>query len=824
VADAGTPSYSWDFGDNTTSGETNPQKTYTEPDSYDVMLLMQTGSCKDSITKTIQVNPLPPAGFSATNACVGASVDFTPSNEGQKAYNWSMDGIQTQSVTPSHIFNTAGIFPVTLTVTSDSGCMASSTSNVEIYARPHADFTFSGVCLGNAVQFYNQTTLSGGSLTYRWTFDDGDRSTDANPEYTFSAPAGNKNTELIAVSNHGCADTIVKTIEIYPLPSPGLPPAISTCGSSYVLDATVNNPGIAVSSYTWNNGWRQPALTVTRNGHYSVDIVSSKGCKVSEAMDVTLNTTVDPRLPKDTSFCGQGVLDALYPDVNCTWFSGEHQRRLTITRDGWYGVTILDQNNCYARDSVYVTVHALPQVSLGNDLTECIGTPVNLDAGAGFSNYLWSIGANTRIISITSQDRYKVTVTDANGCKNNATVNVTYLPVPAKPLPNEITDCKYAMIDAGNTASSYLWSTGETSDIIRVENSGDYWVRVSNGYRCFTYDTVKVNILPIDDVHLGNDISVCEGTKVTLDAGQHSAGYSYKWNRQTTASPLYNVTVGGRYTVELLNTSNGCTSKDTINVQFLPGPRINLGNDKSLCNALSVTLDAGNPGSVIQWGSSNGMVSIQQTIDVTQAGKYWVTVVNANGCAAFDTVQIYPSSADIAAEFIFDSDVYTGDTVNFCNMSIPTPYTSNWQFGDGVKSIVENPYHIFYFADTFHVTLTVSNEYCSSTVSEPITVQPAFKKLKIGEATPGKFVQITSSRVYPNPNGGDFTFEITLSDYADIVVAIFDLKGTLISIQKFKNVEELTRRYSLTGLSTGVYILKAMVGDKNSAAYKIIKY
>jgi PKD repeat protein len=824
LADAGTPSYSWDFGDNTTSSETNPQKTYAVYGPYDVTLYMETGNCTDSLTKTLWVNPRPSANFTSSSVCVGVSTDFNPtSKDNVKIFDWNIDGSHIQTMIPSHVFNTAGIFPVTLTVTSDSGCVASATSNIEIYARPHANFSFLNVCQGDAVHFYNQSTLTGGSLTYRWTFDDGDRSTEINPEYTFAAPAGNKSTELIAVSNHNCADTIVKVVETYPLPAADMATPVSTCGSSFILDATVNNPAITVTSYVWDNGSRLPTRKVSNDGNYSVDITSSKGCKVSESVSVALNSQVDPRLPNDTSFCGEGVLDAHSPAANCTWFTGEHQRYLTVTNDGWYGVTVIDQNDCYARDSVYVTVHAIPQVSLGSDIAECSGTQVSLDAGPEFSIYKWSTGANTQSISINSQDRYKVTVTDAFGCKNSSSVNVTYLPVPGKPLPAEITGCKYAVIDARSSVTSYLWNTGETSDIIRVENSGEYWVRVSNGNTCYTYDTVKVNILAIDDVHLGNDISVCEGTKVTLDAGQHSIGYTYKWNKQTSASPLYNVNIGGRYTIELLNTTNGCSSKDTINVQFMAGPRINLGNDKSLCNALSATLDAGNPGSVIQWGSSNGMVSTQQTIDVTEAGKYWVTVVNEKGCYAFDTIQIYPSSAIIIGEFIFDSDVYTGDTVNFCNMSSPLPYTSDWQFGDGVKSTVENPSHVFYFSDVFNVTLTVSNDYCSSTVIKPITVQPATKKHKIGENY-GKYIEITSSKVYPNPNGGEFTFEITLSDYADIVVAIFDLKGAMVNIQKFKNVAELTKHYSLTSLGTGVYILKAMVGNKNSAAYKIIKY
>jgi PKD repeat protein len=833
TAESGSPVYTWDFGDDSTSNKINPQKTYIKTGSYDVTLYMQNGSCTDSLTKTVMVKPKPKISILSGNACEGESVDFSvylePSYPGEKlnSYNWVMDGISTSFANPSHSFSSYGTFPISLTVVNDVGCSATANDDIEIYQKPHANFTFENKCFGKTVNFYNQSTLSGGRLSYRWRFVDKDTSTNPNPDYVFKDLTGNKNVRLIAFSsNNGCSDTIVKVVEVYPLPANRLASPISTCGSSYLLDATVINLGMT-ANYTWlKDGSHNPIFNAKKDGQYIVDITSNHGCYTSDTVELALNSQVNPHLPVNPAYCGLGILDARYSGATYSWYPSGNQRTLTVTQTGLYKVTVTDQNNCTGKDSTFVTVYSLPHVSLGNNVTECSGKSVVLNAGTGFSNYQWSTGENKSSIAVTTQDNYKVTVTDLHQCQDTSSVSVTFLPVPRKPLANQlITGCKYAIINAGTNAASFLWNTGETANTITATNSGNYWVKVSNGNQCFIYDTVQVNILPIDDVNLGNDISVCEGQQVTLNAGQHGQEYSYIWNRQSTSSSIYNVKIGGRYIVELLNRNDGCSARDTVNVQFIPAPRINLGSDRSLCNSNSLTLDAGNPGSVIQWGSSNGLVSTQQTIDITGAGKYWVTVVNESGCISFDTLQIYPSSGEIIAEFIFDSEVYEGDTVHFCNMSYPTPYSSNWQFGDASQSTIENPPHVFYYPGTFNVTLTVSNQYCSYIVTEPIVVQQQLlKKRKIGNNTYGAFVEIMSSKVYPNPNRGEFTLELKLSDYADILVAVYDLKGGMVSVQKFKNVMELTNGYDLRRLSPGVYILKAMVGNKNSASYKIVKY
>lgn len=826
VAQGATPSYRWNFGDGSSSNSVNPQKIYELSGTYEVTLVMQTGSCIDSIIREVQVLELPEASFSSSNACAGSEIKFSPVIKTNKAYSWNIAGSNTTVMSPVKAFTNPGTFNVSLAVTSASGCVASSTGTFEVYPRPKAEFTFEDVCLGGTVQFYNQSSVLGGGLTYEWSFEDDNPTAATNPSFVFAAPAGQKEVKLIATSNHSCTDTITKTVEVFPVPSAGLPTSITYCEDKYTLDATVKDPAIRGISYLWSNGSKQAQLTVDRDGTYSVDITSDKGCHIKESTIVTLNTKIDPKLPDNTSFCGKGMLDALYSDASCTWFKNGVEvsggRYLEVSENGLYKV-VVDDSKCSGNDMVNVTINPVPSVSLGNDITECTGTSVTLNSGSGFSSYQWSTGETSASITIHTPAKYKVTVINSFGCSHADTISVSYLPVPAKPLPQVITQCNSATIEAGDNAISYLWSTGSTGSSVVVNTSGAYWVKVSNGYQCFTYDTVNVTILHVDKLNLGNDISVCEGKKVILDAGTHDASYTYTWNRQTSSSSTFQVSKGGRYVAELKNTDNGCSSRDTVFVEFKSSPQVSLGNDKALCNALSVTLDASNPGSLYQWTVPDGSAPIQQTYEVKEPGKYSVLVMNPNGCVASDTIEVFPSSASLVADYILDSEVFSGDTVNFYDLSYPEPYTSMWDFGDGIQSTQTSPSHVFYLSDTFHVTLTVDNGYCTSSLTKIISVTPSLKKKSLYDDTDIKFIEILSSNLFPNPTSGNFTFEMTLSNYADVIISVFDLRGSLIFMEKADNTSEFSKQYYLDRLKQGIYIFKASVG-KEAVTYKIVKF
>lgn len=128
--------WSWNFG-NGTSNVQNPSNTYTATGTQTVTLIVATSAgCADTITRTVFVNPLPTATFSSVSACPdsAAFTDLSTMNPGTLlGWNWTFGDTNTSALqNPTHTYDSAGTYLVTLAVTSDSGCIAVYSDSVTV--------------------------------------------------------------------------------------------------------------------------------------------------------------------------------------------------------------------------------------------------------------------------------------------------------------------------------------------------------------------------------------------------------------------------------------------------------------------------------------------------------------------------------------------------------------------------------------------------------------------------------------------------------------------------------------------------------------------
>ena len=243
--------YSWDFGDGVYSTEQNPSHTYYTDGNYTAILTVtdnQDSQDFDSITITV-TPPLTPVvasgNASPTSGNSPLTVYFTGNATGGTPpylYYWNFgDGQSSNQQNPSHIYNSAGNYTTTLTVTdsnnnqdSDSliitvttpiyplvaSCIASPTSG---------DVPFTVYFTGNA---------TGGILpySYNWNFGDGFSSTQQNPSHTYNA-AGNYTATLTVTDNQGSQDSVSLTIDANSSP---IPAYLSCSPSSLFFNATVS--------------------------------------------------------------------------------------------------------------------------------------------------------------------------------------------------------------------------------------------------------------------------------------------------------------------------------------------------------------------------------------------------------------------------------------------------------------------------------------------------------------------------------------------------------------------------------------------------------
>jgi uncharacterized repeat protein (TIGR01451 family) len=487
---------------------------------------------------------------------------------------------------------------------------------------------------------------------------------------------------------------------------------------------------------------------------------------------VITNTTITKyvegvtvNLGSDISICGSStILNASNSGARFLWNTGDTLQTLSVTSSGTYWVQVTNTYGFSASDTIYVTLKPLPAVNLGPDITQCGGT-VTLDAGNAGSTYLWSNGATTQHINVTTSGTYIAKVTNTAGCANADTIHVNINAMPTVYLGADITQCGgSAVLYAGNTGSSYLWSNGAASQSITIAASGTYFVKVTNTAGCSNADTINVTINPLPVVNLGADITQCGGT-VTLNAG--NTGSNYLWSNGATTQNI-NVTTSGTYFVKATN-AFGCSKADTINITINPVPLVNIGPDVSFCTGSSITLNAGNIGSLYLWNT--GATSRQLTI--SQGGTYAVRVINAFGCSASDTILVTKLALPIL-QFSLPDTLYANDAP----ITLAATPGGGQFTGTGVSAGKFNPqngtgrYSLQYsYTDAFG---------CSAATSADVVVIAAVNKINI----------------YPNPSHGNFT-----------IVAGRELRNSILTIRTPSG--QLAGRYTITAMQQSMRIALA---------------
>ncbi|MGV3540704.1 MAG: gliding motility-associated C-terminal domain-containing protein [Rufibacter sp.] len=143
--------------------------------------------------------------------------------------------------------------------------------------------------------------------------------------------------------------------------------------------------------------------------------------------------------------------------------------------------------------------------------------------------------------------------------------------------------------------------------------------------------TVAFTIKPGPVVNLGPDRSICPGASTVLDATQTNA--TYRWSTGST-QPTVTVSQPGTYWVDV--TVDGCTTRDEAVVSNFSPPAVELGPDQQLCQGETLVLNAELPNATYLWQDG----STGPTLTVTAAGRYEVTVTNAQGCSTTDAITI----------------------------------------------------------------------------------------------------------------------------------------------------------------------------------------
>ncbi len=253
-------SFTWDFGDGTVvaTGDSVLTHIYIRIGNYlPKMILTDPGGCRVPYPgpDTIQVYGVN-AKFGATPPvlCDSGMVRFTDSSNASDpvvSYQWDFgDGNGSALQNPTHNYPTSGLYPIQLIVKTMLGCVdtAHLPEPIRIVRTPVLDITGdTGKCAPAVLQFYGNLVLADTSaLQWKWDFGNGTGSALQNPPAVTYTTPGAYTVLMIGTNSTGCADTIRRTVQSYPMPTVKASPGGVIC---LYKTATLQASGAA--KYEW---------------------------------------------------------------------------------------------------------------------------------------------------------------------------------------------------------------------------------------------------------------------------------------------------------------------------------------------------------------------------------------------------------------------------------------------------------------------------------------------------------------------------------------------------------------------------------------------
>lgn len=425
----------------------------------------------------------------------------------------------------------------------------------------------------------------------------------------------------------------------------------------------------------------------------------------------------------------------------------------------------------------------------------------NLIVETCFNNYLQSNTTSANVSFSSSNTPFSSSVWYAASNTAGVCSNTTVVTAAANNRPDIFFDQAIPV--------TYTWSpsTGVSSvsagsPTITAPASTNYTL-VSSYPGCTTRETIHVEIKPTPLPNLGSDSLVCS-MPVTLNP--HITGSSYLWNTNFVSQTI-SITGPGKYWVRVTG-ANGCVGTDTVRITQGVSPVVTLGPDTGYCQGSSMVLYAGNPGSSYLWSTG----STASSITVSSPGTYSVMVTHPSSCKQSDAVNITVKPLPTVGLTFANPEIFCPTDNNGRSLTEGTPAGGTY-IGSGVTG------NSFNAASAGQGTYVILYSYtgpngCSNIAADTLRVYACVGVEELDNEL--------GLNVFPNPNSGIFTLEVTASAEIDATIQITTVDGRLVYSDVLKGNGMLSKNIDIADLATGIYYLKLQTKDV-SRTYKVLK-
>lgn len=725
--------FRWNFGDDTDTITHNTEavshlyehNNFSGQENYQVKLLVENfAGCTDSISRIVTVEPALIAGFfpSETIGCHPLEVTFDNMTLGEASYLWDFgNGTSSTDPDPTQTFTNIGSSDTTYQVwlrakAFNQVCRDSFSVDITVHPYIKADFAFQEQvhCTPSSVEFHNASV--GGSI-YSWDFNDGSDTVtqNMNPIHHIYHNASFENYGMFHVSlkaenEFGCADSIVKTVEVYP--------AIEALFNMDVdegchpLEVELDNLSQGGYTFAWNFG-------------------EGASSEAGSPVHTFTNFTDAP-----------------------------------ITRQVHLLAT--SQFNCTSEITAEVTIHPKPTARFETEsIIACppFDLPIQ-NTSLNANSYRWHLGSDT-VIQTRSNDPFNhlfhnqgddiatyelnlVASTDY-GCVDSVQQKVyVYPPTIANFTVND-GDCSpftAHFINQSVRGETYLWDFGDGTRISATDPTNMYFnltgydtsfvvtLTTTSQYGCVDQisATLPVYAQPLAEFIPSPSLQMYPSTQVDLLNLTNPGGWNYKWdmgdgNTLDSEEPApYHYDTYGDYEIWLKVASARCSDSVSHSIRIIPAvPVAAFDTVLAACEPHTVQFRNNSVyGSTYLWDFGDGGSSTDYEPEHTfeEYGIYNVklTVFGEGGREyAYRQVEVYRMplvNFTVAPDLVMLPD----DQVRLFNLSKYGSFYL-WDFGDGNSSTEESPRHLYTQVGTYDISLEVTTEHgCVDKLLKPAAV------------------------------------------------------------------------------------------------------
>ncbi len=695
--------------------------------TYQLMVMDANNNCTASETAAVTANQVAPsasAGPPGSLTCASPQTTLNGVGPSGPTYNilWTTVGgnIVSGATTLTPVVNGAGSY--TLSITNNiNGCVGTSgttvTSNI---AQPNASAT------GGQLTCTSATVILGGNsttpgVTYAWAGPNGYNSNLQNPTTTVQG------TYTLTVTNPSSGCTAGATTEV--TQNTTAPNASAQGGTLTCVAAAVTLSGGSTTlgvSYGWTgpNGYNsnQQNPTVGAAGNYLLTVTSTNGCTQNATAVVAQNTT------QPTANAGPaGVLNCNATQVvlngsnsssgsqyayNWTTadghiVSGGNTLTPTVDEDGSYSIMVTNNTNGCTSTAATNVVQRQPvaaAIASQNDVL-CNGNASGSataagSGGNGVFSYAWSNGSNTATASNLSAGSYSVSVTDGEGCGQTKVVTIAQ---PTELVPNATTTAQSAPgVNNGSATANpaggagnytYQWSNGAATQTISDLAPGNYTVIVTDANGCQKTQTVTVNAFgcAVSASTTAVDVS-CNGNvdgSASISLANATMPQVFAWSNGAQTQSVSGLSAGS-YTVSATD-GNGCEVVATVEIDqpaTLGANATTTGLTAAGANDGTASANPTGGTGPFTYAWSTGATT--QTITGLASANYTLSVTDANGCLAVQTVPVAPFGCSALATVTSSNISCFGQDDGQATVSLTgglTPYTYSWSNGANTATI-----------------------------------------------------------------------------------------------------------------------------------------